>query len=72
MLFIVDSSTFLVFSSSFLHGTKDFWREWLSAKALMDISDEITVSIVLEYELCKYGDRIQPCGTKKLNVIVSE
>ena len=38
----------------------------------MDISDGITVFFVLEYELNKYGDRIPPCGTEKLNVIVSE
>ena len=38
----------------------------------MDISDGITVSIMLEYEWNKYGDRIQPCVTKKLNVIISE
>ena len=38
----------------------------------MDISDRITVSIVLEYELNKYGERIPPCGTKKLNVKISE
>ena len=29
----------------------------------MDICDGITVSILLEYEWNKYGDRIQPCGS---------
>ena len=38
----------------------------------MDIYDRITVFIVLGYELNKYGDRIPPCGTEKLNIIVSE
>ena len=38
----------------------------------MDISDGITVSIVLEYELNKYGHRIPPCGSEKLNFIISE
>ena len=37
----------------------------------MDFFDGITVSIVLEYKLNKYGDRIPPCGTKKQNVIIS-
>ena len=37
----------------------------------MDISDGITVSIVLEYKLNKYSDRIPPCGTEKLNFIIS-
>ena len=72
MLFIVDSNIFIVFSSSFLYGTKNFSREWSSAKALMDISEGIKLFIVLEYELNKYGDRIPPCGTEKLSVIVSE
>ena len=61
MLFIVASNIFMVSSSFFLHGTTDFWREWSSAKASMAISDRITLSIVLEYDVNKYGDRNLSC-----------